>query len=131
MKWAMPPAHSGMSGRGDQTSSRSAIRSAHGARCAATVGTLFHHAQAAGWRETRRAKGKKMNGGLGDDPFAGLDDEAELARLAKLSPVEYARQRKAAAERLNVRVSFLDDEIKARRKNQSAAGENQFLEHWQ
>jgi putative DNA primase/helicase len=42
--------------------------------------------------------------------------EAEVARLAKLSPVEYALRRKEAAKKLKVQVGFLDAEIKARRK---------------
>jgi putative DNA primase/helicase len=85
-----------------------------------------------------RAKFDRLRAAADNKDFASKQDnakaptgaEAEIERLAKLPPVEYARQRKAAAKKLNVRVDFLDAEIKARRKNQSAAGGNQFLEHW-
>jgi putative DNA primase/helicase len=39
----------------------------------------------------------------------------EIARLAALSPLEYDRERVSAAERLGVRVSTLDDMVKAAR----------------
>jgi len=40
----------------------------------------------------------------------GIDDQAELERLAALGPFEYDRERCSAAERLGVRVSTLDAE---------------------
>jgi hypothetical protein len=41
--------------------------------------------------------------------------DAEIARLAKLSTVQYERERKAAAERLEVRASILDRLVEAER----------------
>ena len=40
---------------------------------------------------------------------------AEIARLAKLSSVEYDRERSGAAKRLGIRATTLDVEVKARR----------------
>lgn len=40
---------------------------------------------------------------------------AEIARLARLPPVEYDRERTEAAKRLGVRATTLDDEVKVRR----------------
>jgi putative DNA primase/helicase len=48
---------------------------------------------------------------------AGTDDtDAEIERLAKLSTVQYERERKQAAERLNVRASILDRLVQAERE---------------
>ena len=45
-----------------------------------------------------------------------IDEGAEIKRLAKLTPVEYERERKKAAERLGIdRVSVLDATVKAAR----------------
>jgi hypothetical protein len=41
------------------------------------------------------------------------DDKAEIRRLAGLSPLEYERERKAAAEKLGVRTSELDKAVRA------------------
>ncbi|RLB40403.1 MAG: hypothetical protein DRH12_10075 [Deltaproteobacteria bacterium] len=46
--------------------------------------------------------------------------EAELDRLAALSPVQYDKTREEAAKRLGVRVSTLDQEVKRRRVDQKA-----------
>lgn len=46
---------------------------------------------------------------------AAPDLQAELARLAKLKPLEYEAARKDAAQRLGMRASVLDGEVKARR----------------
>lgn len=43
--------------------------------------------------------------------------------LAKLSPFEYDRRRKAEAKRLNITVKTLDAEITARRRNNTSLGE--------
>jgi len=43
------------------------------------------------------------------------DTDAEIKRLAKLSVVEYERERKGAAERLGVRTSILDRLVTAER----------------
>lgn len=45
------------------------------------------------------------------------DPDSELERLARLSMLEYERQRKEAAERLNVRTSMLDRLVAATRDN--------------
>ncbi len=51
-------------------------------------------------------------------------DETEIVRLAALTAIDYDRQREAAAKRLNVRVSALDDAVKTKRRaRQEAAGE--------
>jgi len=46
---------------------------------------------------------------------SGTDTDAEIARLAKLSAVQYEHERKAAAEKLNVRASILDRLVQAER----------------
>jgi uncharacterized protein DUF3631 len=43
------------------------------------------------------------------------DPDAELARLAKLTTIEYEQQRKGAAEKLDVRASILDKLVEAER----------------
>ena len=47
-------------------------------------------------------------------------DDAELDRLAKLTPLDYDREREAAAKSLGVRVPTLDVLVKARREERSA-----------
>src|SRR5262245_21381349 len=44
------------------------------------------------------------------------DDQAEIERLSRLKPIDYERERQAAAEALGWRVSFLDDQVSAARK---------------
>jgi putative DNA primase/helicase len=44
-------------------------------------------------------------------------DDAEISRLAKLRRLDYERERKGAAERLNVRASILDVLVKAERNH--------------
>ena len=46
---------------------------------------------------------------------SGPDDDAEIARLAALSPIAYDREREAAAERLGVRIATLDRGVEAKR----------------
>lgn len=51
------------------------------------------------------------------------DDAGEIARLAKLLPMDYDRERKAAAEALGIRPATLDVAVKeARRKPDNASG---------
>lgn len=53
------------------------------------------------------------------------DTEAELVRLAALSPIAYDNERAAVAAKLGVRVGTLDQEVASRRpqrKNESASG---------
>jgi putative DNA primase/helicase len=47
------------------------------------------------------------------------DDEAEIARLAALSPLAYEREREATAKRLGVRVAALDRNVESKRAGQS------------
>lgn len=49
-----------------------------------------------------------------DEP-TGFDDDAEIDRLANLGMLEYERERKEAAKRLNVRPSILDRLVAAER----------------
>jgi putative DNA primase/helicase len=49
-------------------------------------------------------------------------DDTELERLSRLSPFEYDRQRKGAAERLGVSVTTIDEEVKKRRKIDNQRG---------
>ena len=60
----------------------------------------------------------------GDDPPRTPEaDTDEIARLAKLAPLDYDRERQAAAERLGCRTSTLDEQVKAARPMpESAAG---------
>jgi putative DNA primase/helicase len=56
---------------------------------------------------------------------SAVQDALESARLAALSPLDYDRERLAAAERLGVRVATLDDAVKAARpKAESTTGRN-------
>lgn len=58
-----------------------------------------------------------MDAPLSQDRVA---DAAEIARLATLSPLDYDREREAAAERLGIRVSTLDTEVAAVRPKPAA-----------
>jgi hypothetical protein len=64
---------------------------------------------------------------LADRPSS--NDDAEVERLAKLSTIEYERQREACAERLGSRVKVLDAAVKERR-NREIKHERDFLPHW-
>jgi hypothetical protein len=52
--------------------------------------------------------------------FAAACDEADLARLASLSPLDYARVRKEAADSFNISVHWLDKAIEHYRKKKLA-----------
>jgi putative DNA primase/helicase len=54
-------------------------------------------------------------------PEPAPDDDAEIARLARLSLLAYSRERKAAAARLGCPVSILDKAVAAERGNGGAA----------
>lgn len=58
------------------------------------------------------------------DGMSSLELAAEIARLALLSPLQYDRERIAAAERLGVRVATLDEEVTAARRSASNSGEH-------
>jgi hypothetical protein len=47
-------------------------------------------------------------------------DDAEIKRLAELSPFQYERERKAAAERLGIRAAILDKLVQAERPDDEA-----------
>jgi hypothetical protein len=62
-----------------------------------------------------------------------VDDDAEIERLAKLPLLQYEQERKAAAEKLGVRVPVLDDLValaRAKLSNGSDKGEPALYEHW-
>jgi putative DNA primase/helicase len=63
--------------------------------------------------ELRKHAGKKQLGAKKSNGDAKVD--AEIARLAALSPVQYEQQRKDAAEQLGLRASILDKLVKAER----------------
>jgi hypothetical protein len=50
---------------------------------------------------------------------AGINDDAEIERLAKLSLLEYDRERETAAKRLEARAVILDKLVEAKRKERS------------
>ena len=54
-------------------------------------------------------------------------DEAEFQRLAELSRVDYDRERKAAAKKLNITLPTLDIEVAERRPVIVGDGENQSI----
>ena len=58
---------------------------------------------------------KKPNGSAGAQP-TNAETKAEVERLAKLSKIEYDRQREPAAEKLGIRVKTLDDEVDKHRQ---------------
>lgn len=91
-------------------------RQAHG-RNRITLATVFRMAIDRGWREEIAAVRPS-----GEEPKApkvgdAKRDEAvvEIAELAKLDVLQYEQARKAAADRLEVRATVLDDLVKAER----------------
>ena len=64
-----------------------------------------------------------------DAATSTIDDQAEIKRLAKLSPIEYGRTRKDAAQKLRVTVGMLDQIVSKHRKQ--ADEESATLPHWQ
>jgi Protein of unknown function (DUF3631) len=52
------------------------------------------------------------------------DPDVEIARLAKLTAVQYERERKAAAEKLDVRASILDKLVQAKRAELGLDGDD-------
>jgi putative DNA primase/helicase len=60
-------------------------------------------------------------------PDAPPDDDAEIARLAKLPELQYQRQRKDAAKSLGCTVSILDRLVAAERGNGTAPGQGRPL----
>jgi putative DNA primase/helicase len=61
------------------------------------------------------------------DPSAegetALNDDAEIARLAALSPIAYERERAATAKKLGMRAAMLDKVVAAARRDQMASTE--------
>jgi phage/plasmid primase-like uncharacterized protein len=77
------------------------------------------------WLDVLRRDGIEMvrNGILAGRPYAptcepadqqSQADNAEIARLARLPPLSYDRERDAAANRLGCRVGTLDEQVKAK-----------------
>src|SRR5262249_41244357 len=56
-------------------------------------------------------------------------DEVEVERLAKLSTVQYEREREAAASKLGVRITAIDTAVKAQRDKRSG-DPLKYLPHW-
>ena len=76
-------------------------------------------------RGARAAKGVEKNDPNPDSGLIGPDPaDAELERLAKLSPLKYERERKAAAEALGLRASLLDRLVAAKRTEMGLDGAN-------
>ena len=71
------------------------------------------------------AKGSGISNGsaaTGASQLSATDDDETIAHLAKLNPVDYDRQREAAAQRLGCRASTLDAAVKAARATPSNSG---------
>jgi putative DNA primase/helicase len=91
-----------------------------------TLATVFYMAIERGWPACN-SENHQIHNQASDDPnatppngsgsknTAPSDDDKEIARLAKLSMIEYERERKEAAERLNLRASILDRLVGAER----------------
>jgi hypothetical protein len=89
-----------------------------------TLATVFHMATERGWRASDSPNPQIQNEASPDANATGggelkasvpSDIDVEIARLAKLSRVEYDRERQAAADRLKVRVGTLDKEVETER----------------
>jgi hypothetical protein len=100
-------------------------RSSHDGR-RVTLATVFHMASKGGWTANNPANHQIPNQASGDanatapdgdqlKASAPSDVDMEIARLAKLSRVEYDRERQSAADRLKIRVATLDKEVDAER----------------
>jgi putative DNA primase/helicase len=62
-------------------------------------------------------------------PGVGTPDDVEIERLARLSLIQYDREREAIAEKLGIRVTAIDSAVKAERGKQSD-DQLKFLPHW-
>jgi Protein of unknown function (DUF3631)/Primase C terminal 2 (PriCT-2) len=91
-----------------------------------TLGSVFQMAKERGWTAINspdhQNKGQSRDDAdslapNSDQPKASVasDIAIEIVRLAKLSWVEYDRERQAAADRLKIRVGTLDKEVEAER----------------
>ena len=93
-----------------------------------SIGSLFHHAKQAGWRDERvRRHDPADRGGAATDNASNAD--AEIKRLAALSALDYERERKDAAEKIGLyRVAVLDKLV--RQHGAQIAEEAAGLPHW-
>jgi hypothetical protein len=65
--------------------------------------------------EPYASKGPSPDDGEKQRSTSDLDDSAEIARLSRLPPLTYDREREAAAKRLGCRVGTLDEQVRAER----------------
>jgi putative DNA primase/helicase len=85
------------------------------------------HAEAQAEREKHEeTKAGRVNG-QGCDESGGDGDDAEIARLASLSQLDYARERKVAAKQLGCTMAILDRLVKAARGDE-ATGQGRSLD---
>ncbi len=68
------------------------------------------------WNDLAVAKGNEAVAAA----FKAIIDNAEIARLATLAPIDYDRARDVAAKALTVRTSTLDKQVAARREENAA-----------
>lgn len=69
------------------------------------------------WRADEGADPSAVNESVSHDQRA---DDAEIARLGSLSSLAYDREREKAAKALGVRITTLDEQVKARRERSKA-----------
>lgn len=88
-----------------------------------TLATVFHMAMERGWTAGNSANHQiqYQAGGDSQNPTPS-DDDKEIGRLAKLGMIEYERERKNVAERLNLRASILDRLVGAERDKLNDGG---------
>jgi putative DNA primase/helicase len=60
-------------------------------------------------------------------PDAALNEDAEIARLAALSPLDYERERTPVAKKLSLRTAILDKLVAARRDRATSADQGRAL----
>jgi transposase len=83
--------------------------------------------QAKADRAEARARGETAKEFIGDSLEEGKD-KAEVERLAGLSRFKYDQEREAAAEKLGVRISTLDEAVRRQRRKSAKAAKQQIPE---